>query len=351
MDLKYICPYLDSSGYGIAAYHIVRQLVKDKNFNLELIRLPFMDNPLGNPVRKDKFENKNHFKKDYISLTYATPENFRYRKNAKLNILMTTWEFKELPIHWISPIIKADYIITSSNFDSEAFKQYNENTFILPFGVESYFRPIKINKFDKFTFLMVTDYNLRKGIDIGLKAFKVIEEKYKDVQLYIKTYKSVISEWNKLIAKYKIKNVIVDTNFYEEEEYNELYNKAHVVLFPTRAEGFGLPALEAFATGIPLIVTNYSGVTDFCDASNSYLLSYKMTKISKEFIAKSIIHNKSMKWAEPNFDELVSVMEYLYGMGPDEKKIKNGLKVAQEYTWDNTYKKFKSILIELNKGV
>ena len=41
-----------------------------------------------------------------------------------------------------------------------------------------------------------------------------------------------------------------------------LYNLASVVVYPTRAEGFGLPALEAMACGAPVVASNIAPVAD-----------------------------------------------------------------------------------------
>src|SRR5690242_318515 len=43
-------------------------------------------------------------------------------------------------------------------------------------------------------------------------------------------------------------------------------------VFPSRAEGWGLGALEMMACGKYNIVTNYSGFTEFCDKENSLLI-------------------------------------------------------------------------------
>src|ERR1019366_4544938 len=51
-----------------------------------------------------------------------------------------------------------------------------------------------------------------------------------------------------------------------------LYASADCFVLPTRGEGFGLPAIEAGACGLPVITTNYSGQTDFLTNDNSYLL-------------------------------------------------------------------------------
>jgi glycosyltransferase involved in cell wall biosynthesis len=49
---------------------------------------------------------------------------------------------------------------------------------------------------------------------------------------------------------------VVFTGFVAEEEVVELYNGAFAFLFPSRAEGFGMPNVEAMACGCPAITSN-----------------------------------------------------------------------------------------------
>ena len=57
-------------------------------------------------------------------------------------------------------------------------------------------------------------------------------------------------------------------------ELNELFNSANVVVLPSRGEGFNLPAAEAMAMGIPVIVTGFGGHTDFATTSTAWLIDY-----------------------------------------------------------------------------
>jgi glycosyltransferase involved in cell wall biosynthesis len=51
---------------------------------------------------------------------------------------------------------------------------------------------------------------------------------------------------------------------YPDEFMVNLYNAADVLLAPSRGEGFGIPLIEAQACGCPVIVTDFSAMSELC---------------------------------------------------------------------------------------
>jgi glycosyltransferase involved in cell wall biosynthesis len=51
---------------------------------------------------------------------------------------------------------------------------------------------------------------------------------------------------------------------YSDERLSLLYNGMDLFTLPTGGEGWGLPILEAMSSGVPCLVTGYSGHLDFC---------------------------------------------------------------------------------------
>ena len=71
--------------------------------------------------------------------------------------------------------------------------------------------------------------------------------------------------------------------------------KAFVSL--TRGEGFGLPLLEAAASALPIIATNWSGHLDFLSLGKFIPLDYEMTEIDESRVDGKIFM-KGSKWAK-----------------------------------------------------
>jgi glycosyltransferase involved in cell wall biosynthesis len=90
-------------------------------------------------------------------------------------------------------------------------------------------------------------------------------------------------------------NVEVLRSYLDEAGLAALYDRADVLLSLHRAEGFGLPMLDALARGIPVVATAWSGNTDFTDDRNSVRVPYELVPVADQ----SEIYRGS-RWAEPD---------------------------------------------------
>lgn len=148
-----------------------------------------------------------------------------------------------------------------------------------------------------YTFFHFADVQSRKGTDVLLKAFKAVRRQ--DVRLYIK------AQWENPESKGYRKDmsdnrVVWDFKRYSPEELPNLLAKMDCGVFPSRAEGFGLPKLECEATGMPTIATNAFGYKDTSVEDGTILLNVK------EWIPTKI---DSGNCAEPDAEHLTALME------------------------------------------
>ncbi len=180
---------------------------------------------------------------------------------------------------------------------------------------------------DSFVIFSGGKFEIRKGQDLVLKAFKILCEKYKDMflincwynfwpqtMLNMKESKHIESNfidgsWQNVMNNlYSINNIdnskIITLDVVQNENLSEIYSKTDIGLFPNRCEGgTNLVLMEYMATGRPVVVSNSSGHKDVVSDKNSLLLN-DLTPFS--------LKNEKVDWEEPNLDEIISQIEFAY---------------------------------------
>ena len=158
-----------------------------------------------------------------------------------------------------------------------------------------------------FTFLHVSSGFPRKGIDVLIAAFAAAFRSTDPVRLVIKVFPNPHNSVAEQLARLRAERadlgeiVLVDRDL-PDAEMLDLYRHADAIVLPTRGEGFNIPAAEAMAAGIPLIVTGFGGHMDFCDAGNARLLDYSFAR------AESHLSAAHSHWVEPDQDDLVAAL-------------------------------------------
>ncbi len=62
------------------------------------------------------------------------------------------------------------------------------------------------------------------------------------------------------IERSKCRDRIRITGYVTEQELARLYSRASIFAFPSLAEGFGIPALEAMSHGVPVLTSKGSAL-------------------------------------------------------------------------------------------
>lgn len=118
---------------------------------------------------------------------------------------------------------------------------------------------------------------------------------------------------------------------YTVDEVNYFYQKLDCFVFPSHAEGSGLPPREAMATGLPTIVTNWSGLSEVCNPA----FNYPLTPVAIDY--PDIRGDE-----QPGFMARLDVQEIMYWMRyvyehREEAKYKGKLAsqyIHQYFNWD-----------------
>ena len=118
--------------------------------------------------------------------------------------------------------------------------------------------------------------------------------------------------YNRLRAKVKVMNLdkrVSLPGFVPDEDLAVLYRMATAYVFPSLSEGFGIPPLEAMATGLPVICSNVSSIPEVCGDAALYFdplstkdikkkieLMLKRDDLKRGYQKKGLIQAKKFSW-------------------------------------------------------
>ena len=169
-------------------------------------------------------------------------------------------------------------------------------------------------------FVVFYNFSYKSGIDRknpegAIRAFAKAFSARQDVRMVLKTvaaneYPDRVKLLRDLAAGLGFADRIVFVDDYlTQRDVLNLTNACDVYLSLHRAEGFGLGIAEAMSLGKPVIVTNYSSTTEFCNVGNSIPIGYRLVKMQK---TENNLYNAAEDWAEPDVGEAAKVLAGLY---------------------------------------
>ncbi len=153
------------------------------------------------------------------------------------------------------------HIVTVSEFTKKDIARefsINENKFrVVHNGINNeYFYPVQNGVRPDNSIIVTNSADIPlKGLNYLLKAVAETRKK-QSVKLTVigEPKKNGIIE--KLVAKLKIGDIVNFTGRIANEDFADYYAKATIAVVPSLYEGFGIPAVEAMACGVPLITTS-----------------------------------------------------------------------------------------------
>ncbi len=361
INLQYIS-FLNGTGYGASARDYIISLLRSRDFDVNI--RPIAGSP-PRPATSDKqfselslHIGKNRSEND-ISILHCTPLIASNFQKASKKIGFAIYETYEPPSEWITYLNKNDAIIVPSQFNYEIFAHagIKKPIFKIPhcFDKNLYNRDTTpINKYDKFTFMFAGSWRQRKGYESLLEAWINTFDNGSGVQLVIKTDKGsqaekYIENTCKTMGKKrgKIASIIVDDKIVNEVEFAGLLKSAHCLVAPSLGEGFLLPGLQCMAMGVPIITTKFSGVLEYANEGNSFLIE------PDGFVLKSCLDNitqfKNRKWAFISASKISKSLKYAF---ENYDELKNKAKIGynevhEKYVYEKTAGLFKQMIGEV----
>jgi glycosyltransferase involved in cell wall biosynthesis len=151
----------------------------------------------------------------------------------------------------------------------------------------------------------------RKNPIGAVKAFRSAFPNETDVELTVKLHKTDVresAELRRLLDEISQDSRIrlIDRTL-ERNELEQLLLSCHSFVSLHRAEGFGLPILEAQTFGLATIVTGWSGNLDFTNDETSLVIPYTMTTTHDT----GNVYGR-VRWADPDLQSAARAMRKLY---------------------------------------
>jgi glycosyltransferase involved in cell wall biosynthesis len=290
------------------------------------------------------------------------------KARGRQNVGYTFFE-NELTAHSLENAQRYDLVLAGSSWCRDRMGEGGiANCGILIQGIDpKLFFPIEEEKEpERFVIFSGGKFELRKGQDLVLKAFKILQEKYADIWLVNCWYniwpesmrlmahsrhirfEPIQGSWQELMQHtYALNELdaerIVTCDLMPAELQCELYRNTDIGVFPNRCEGgTNLVLMEYMACGKPVIASYTSGHRDVVNDQNALLLkslsNYTIVGPKKEPIAR---------WQEPSVDELVAQIEFAYHHRDEiRRRGRMAGEDMKQFTWRHTAEQLLAILYQ-----
>jgi glycosyltransferase involved in cell wall biosynthesis len=305
--------------------------------------------------------------------TKATELVLKAMSPANKKYLSVVWETDRLPKEW-DTIWKSDLFdgyVTPSEFVASMLKEkagdkpvYYYPHFIKTSAIPRVSIPHKVKEESVFTVLYIGQHTKRKGMEDAIISFIRCLGYTKDAMLILKYHTLSEREINPSVltrhavlcnstAERPVARVCAIEEMLSEEQVYQLYQKSSLLLFPSRAEGFGIPLLEAMAAGIPIIYTNWSSMPEVCKGSSGNIpIGYTLDE------AHSMLHHgysRGSKYAVPLMSELIDAISSKYHLWKSDRKayykeVEGNRQVADERFGYESIAKHLTHIIEGKEG-
>jgi glycosyltransferase involved in cell wall biosynthesis len=204
-------------------------------------------------------------------------------------------------------------------------------------------------------FLMLGKFEERKSYRESLQAFADAFRNQSDVELLIKADYFLDHDRKRetlsgLVEAHGLTNVRLLWGAWPHEALLTLYSRADTFVFPSKAEGWGLPLIEAAACGLPLVTTYHSGQTEYLqDIMDSVVqVPFRMTDIDDPEYMRFWGGGEQDhgQWAQPDAEGLRDALVESRARHQDLslRACANSQRIRTHFSWDASVNRSLDIL-------
>lgn len=357
MNINFITA-INKLSYGICGRNIVRALInqghnpslfpinKIGNEDYEESDIPFLQFSIGNAQVFDKNAT-------CIRLWHQNDMAQMIGKGKHIGFPIFELElFKDIELHHLS---SCDELFVCSHWAKQVCEHNKIHIpiHVIPLGVDSITFNPKPNQSDTFIIHNIGKIEIRKSHDliprIIQKAFRP-DDKFKLRMMWRNPFTDVvlgedkIKEWENYYTSILGDKVEFCPMVNTSVNVAEFINQSHLGLYISRAEGWNLSLLETMACGVNVIVTNYSGHTEYCNNENTHLINVSEFEPAYD----GTFFNGFGNWAKVSnhVDEIAEKIRHIYELhkGGNLQQNTRGVETAKKFSWENTVLRIESCL-------
>ena len=366
MKVNFFAP-INDLGYGIHAYNTIREFEK-RGHNVTLVP------PLGQVRRTDEHVerwlwNRESFDPNAPGIMIFN-EEYLTQFTGRPRIAFPVFELEKFTPLQYACLRSCDYIFTPTKWGAAVLKEHGfKNVRVVNEGfdpsVYTYVqKSIAEDQNDPFTFMHVGKFEERKGTLQALTAFaEALEGEEAILVMHVNNQFLQASDyailWNQIkklgfieVSKepiiFKREHLVVQFTK-PVDNLSDLYKHADCGLFPTRAEGWGLPIMEMMAMGIPCIVGRWTGMSEYITEKVLYdfTIQYALPKPAKDGMW---FDGTRGDWREPTFTHLVDLIQHAFKYGRTVRKSaahQEATHHIRQFTWARAAEQMEYALREI----
>lgn len=240
--------------------------------------------------------------------------------DAHFCAVITIFETDRIPVFWVKLLNKrfVDEVWVPSQFNVNTFTNSGvkkEKMFKLPYPIETSDKVDNSFRKQFFRILYVADFNPRKNIRQLISAYRKEFERQDNVELYLHTttiYKEELKNFKSSLGELNQPRVTISDEKLDEKALKSLISTADLYISADKANGWGMPVMEAMALGVPVATVNWSGSTEFTNQNNSFLIEpMGLETVSFDIVSRNHLYLKH-KWARIDMEAIQNVMREAY---------------------------------------
>jgi len=364
-NLNLLCP-INNLSYGLVSSNFAFEIWKSKEYNISLFPLNEQTveaEPYFHPFLKETIGNRQYFDVNADCIKIWHQWDFATSIGRGRRIGFPIFELDSLTKLEVHNLNSLDLVLVCSEWAKQVCISSGviSRIEVVPLGFNpDIFRPhpvitqVPILK-EKTIFLNIGKWEIRKGHDELVNYFNKAFTKSDNVELWMCCDNVHLSpEENKEWRDYYLNSSLgekikIIPRQESQHQIAYLINNCLAGIYPTRAEGYNLDAIETIACSKPCIIGNYGGHTEYVNDKTCVLVepdTLEPAVDSKWFLNNGITNTGNwMSLTLKVEEQFIEGMRFVHN-NPD--KVKNMsqqcIKHAENFTWNRVTQQLIKVL-------